>query len=182
VRWGTQQIREFKHDSDSGKVETQLAEALWRMELLLVNEMERWEEYLWANVQKFVGRDDVLVKGQVFKEWKAGFRRRLETDMRAIDSRMDAASLQVKVANIHSDELSRKWQSVHDAINEPSRTSPSGFLEARQALHHSQTRPVSIASRLKCIAAHRTSKRSLDRSRVQLKANDCENSPRGRVD
>jgi hypothetical protein len=100
--------------SDQGDTESRVIDQIQRMELLLVKEMEIWEEHLWDRANTFIGRDDVLEKARLTKEWKRGFRTRLDTGIRAMEARLDAAELEVKASR--SDESKRKWRSTHKEI------------------------------------------------------------------
>jgi hypothetical protein len=103
-------------ESESGDVEMRIIEQLHDMELLLAREVEFWEEQLSSRVQTFVNSDDVLEKERlrIQMEWKANCQQQLDGDIRAMDARLDAAKLEVRVNG--SDELVRKWQSTHDNI------------------------------------------------------------------
>jgi hypothetical protein len=100
--------------SDQEDIESQVIDQIRRMELLLVQEMQIWEEHLLDEAVKLIRRRDVLEKARLRKEWKRGFRTRLDTDIRAMEARFDSAELEVKAS--HNDELTRKWQSTHDHI------------------------------------------------------------------
>jgi cobalamin biosynthesis protein CobT len=95
--------------SDQANIESQAIGEMRRMELLLVKEMEIWEEHLWDQANKFIGRDDVLEKAQLSKEWKRAFRMRVDSKIHAMVARLDAAELEVKASRNDSNKLMGKW-------------------------------------------------------------------------
>ena len=85
-------------------------ERCW-VEKLLVFEVERWEEQVMEMVQEFVGRDGVPEKERLMREWRANCWKRLDTNIRAMDARMEDAKSK---ANAGASEVrSKKWHGAH---------------------------------------------------------------------
>jgi len=119
------------HDTKLEDIENQVIDAIRRMELSLVNEMEIWEEHLRDQAKKFIRKDDVLEKARFTKEWDMGFRTRLDADIRAMEARVDASELEVKESRCDSDELIVKWKSMHDDIRNAWQALAQRFAEAQ---------------------------------------------------
>ena len=132
------------------------------MEILLVYEVEVWEELVWDRVKKFMDRDDVpkSEKGRLTREWRGNRWKRLNTNIRAMDARMDAAKAEVSALpstklqleshmEVWHYEIQEAWQSVIERLDHDTLTpSASSTLGTRfnEALHdqrfvHLQTTP-----------------------------------------
>jgi hypothetical protein len=133
--------RRFASDSDAkereGITEWLLIDE-WRwMEILLVYELERWEEQLWERRKGFVGAYSAQEKQRLAREWRGNCWKRLDATIRAMDARIDAAGPKAN-SNEHDINISgkwrdtrgdtqRAWQAVMERFvdREPSSSSPS---------------------------------------------------------
>jgi hypothetical protein len=101
-------------------VEEGLIEERCLMEKLLVFEVEVWEELVWNQVGEFIGRNDVpeSEKGRLTREWRGNCWKRLDANIRAMDSRMESAKAEINA--LPSNELQRtlnsKFKDVHEEI------------------------------------------------------------------
>ena len=86
------------------------------MEMLLVYEVEVWEEQLvWNRVKEFMDRDDVPKSEteRLTREWRGNCWKRLNTNLRAMDARMERA----KAALPNNDrDLQREFNILHSVI------------------------------------------------------------------
>ena len=98
-------------DGDREEMEQLLIDECRRMEILLVYEVERWEEKLWERTKSLVGGSPE--KQRLMKEWRRDCWKRLDANIRAMDSRMDALKT---TANSNEFDVSREWQDTHDGI------------------------------------------------------------------
>lgn len=105
-------------------VETDLVEILFiderfHMEKLLVYEVERWEFQLqdkMKNLLDTLGRDKVLEKKRLEKEWRANCWKRLNTDICAMEARMNMAKMGLDART--KGETTRRWELIHNNIRE----------------------------------------------------------------
>jgi hypothetical protein len=137
--------------SNQEDIESQVIDQIRRMELLLVHEMQTWEEHFWYQAKRFIGRYDVLEKARLTKEWERGFRARLDTAIREMEDRLDAAELEVKASR--SGDLARKWQSAYEDIRKAWQALAGGPTPAPQLpnLEHDQTEYQAIAQDVEAI-------------------------------
>jgi hypothetical protein len=124
-----QESLESNQEPESGDAETGIIEHIHHMEMMLVKEAEFWEEQLSSRMQKFVGSGDVLEKEQlqIQMEWKANCRQQFNSDVQAMDARLDAVKLAVRMNG--SDKLIRKWQSAHNCIKSAWQSVLERFIE-----------------------------------------------------
>jgi hypothetical protein len=111
-----------------------LVDGRYCMEKLLVDEVEAWEAQLWNTSNEFLDklcrgrRDQALEKDRLIKEWRACCRKGLEANIRAMETRMDAAKIHVKDRgnwqHVH-DRIRRAWQSVIQRFVDTSVSTPS---------------------------------------------------------
>jgi hypothetical protein len=95
-----------------------------RMEILLVYEVERWEEQLWERRKQFVvGSPE---KQRLTREWRANCWQRLDASVRAMDARMDAAKTTTDSKEF---DFSREWQNTHTLIRRAWQAVLERFIE-----------------------------------------------------
>ena len=94
-------------DSEQEKMEELLIDEWHLMEVLLVYEVERWEEQLWRRRECFVGGSPE--KQRLTMEWRGNCWKRLDANIRAMDARMDTAKTS---ANGNEFDVSWKWQDM----------------------------------------------------------------------
>ena len=101
----------FAGEPDAKVVDGELEKLLideWRlMELLLVYEVESWEEQLWERRRLFVGGSPE--KERLTREWRANCWKRLDANILAMDARMDAAK-----TTANSNEFDLSWNARND--------------------------------------------------------------------
>ena len=97
----------------------------WRlMEILLVYEVERWEEKLWERTKSIVGGSPD--KQRLTREWRGQCWRRLDANIRAMDTRMDAAKT---TATSNEFNVSGKWQNTHEIVHRAWQAVMQRFME-----------------------------------------------------
>ena len=126
--------------SDEGytwTVEEGFLDERYLMEKLLVYEVEAWEGLVWNRVKEFVDGDNVpkSEKERLRREWLGNCWKRLNTNIRAMDARMDAAKAEISgppsnMAKIKlqsdldywHDQIRGTWQSVIKRLDDDTLT------------------------------------------------------------
>jgi hypothetical protein len=137
-------------------VEEGLIEERFLMEKLLVYEVEAWEERVRNLVEEFMGRSDVPESGKerLTREWRGNCWKRLDTNIRAMDARMERAKAEISALpsnklqstlnsnlNYVHNEIRRAWRSVIERLVytptlSASSTPGSRFSQDLQKLAH----------------------------------------------
>jgi hypothetical protein len=98
-----------------------LVNEIFFMEQLLVHEVEAWEGLVWTWVKEFMGRNDVpeSEKERLTREWRGNCWRRLDSNIRAMDTRTERmkakfSALPMLLPRLEyvQDDIRRAWQSV----------------------------------------------------------------------
>jgi hypothetical protein len=99
------------------------------MERLLVHEVEAWEGLVWHRVKEFMGRHDVPESGkeQLMREWRGNCWKRLDTNIHAVDARMERAK--AEISSLPSNELQRTLKSVLEAAHDGIRSAWQSVIE-----------------------------------------------------
>ena len=99
----------------------------WRwMETLLVYEVERWEERLWERSRGFVGGSPE--KQRLTRQWRGNSWKRLDSNIRAMDARMDVAKTTVNGPEF--DAASWKWRDTRKGIQKAWQAVIERFMES----------------------------------------------------
>ena len=94
------------------------------MEMLLVYEVERWEEQLWERRRRFVGGSPE--KERLTKEWRGNAWKRLDANIRAMNARIDTAKPTANSKELH---VSLKWLETHEHIQQAWRAVVKRFMD-----------------------------------------------------
>ena len=113
-------------DGERQEMEHQLIDERRWMEMLLVYEVERWEEQLWERRRLFVGNS--REKERLAREWRANCWKRLDAGIRAMDARMDAAK-PTSTANSIEYHIWWIWKDMHDDIQQAWQDLVERFME-----------------------------------------------------
>jgi hypothetical protein len=101
-------------------VEKWLIDERFLMEKLLVYEVEAWEGLVWNRVKEFMGRNDVPESGkeQLRREWRGNCWKSLNTNIRAMDARMERAKSKISApsSNELQPTLHSRCEGLHDKI------------------------------------------------------------------
>ena len=111
-------------DEEREKMEELFIDEWCHMEMLLVCEVERWEEQVWERRRRFVGGSPE--KQRLTREWRGNCWKRLDAIIRAMGARMDAAKTK---ANSNEFDVSQKWQDTHDVIQQAWQTAVERFMD-----------------------------------------------------
>jgi hypothetical protein len=94
------------------------------MEKLLCYEVEAWAGQLWISRKAFVHSCQDQEKERLRREWKANCWKRMDSNIRAMDARMEAAKMEAlenagkSTDHDNDDDFSKNWRSSHDDIRE----------------------------------------------------------------